>query len=127
MFYYAIKNLHITCVVLSAAGFLLRGLWMMTGNPLLQHRLTRILPHLVDTTLLLSAITLTVLIQQYPFVAGWATAKILGLIVYILLGTVALKRGRTQGIRVGAFVAALLVYLWIVSVALTKQAAGYLA
>jgi len=84
MFYYAIKNLHITCVVLSAAGFLLRGLWMMTGNPLLQHRLTRILPHLVDTTLLLSAITLTVLIQQYPFVAGWATAKILGLIVYIL-------------------------------------------
>ncbi len=127
MFYYAIKNLHITCVILSAAGFLLRGVWMMTGNPLLQHRLTRVLPHLVDTTLLLSAITLTVMIEQYPFVAGWATAKILGLIVYILLGTVALKRGRTHGVRVGAFVAALLVYLWIVSVALTKQVAGYLA
>ncbi|MGD9870665.1 MAG: SirB2 family protein [Thauera sp.] len=127
MFYYAIKNLHITCVVLSAAGFLLRGVWMITGNPLLQHRLTRIVPHLVDTTLLLSAITLTVMIQQYPFVAGWATAKILGLIVYILLGTVALKRGRTREVRIGAFVAALLVYLWIVSVALTKHAAGYLA
>ena len=119
--------MHITCVVLSAAGFLLRGVWMITGNPLLQHRLTRIVPHLVDTTLLLSAITLTVMIQQYPFVAGWATAKILGLIVYILLGTVALKRGRTREVRIGAFVAALLVYLWIVSVALTKHAAGYLA
>ncbi len=58
--------------------------------------------------------------------AGWVTAKVFGLIAYILLGTVALKRGRTKGIRLGAFVAALLVYAWIASVALTKNVAGYL-
>ena len=125
--YFAIKHLHVTCVVLSATGFLLRGLWMITGNPLLQHRLTRVLPHVVDSVLLLSAITLAVMIQQYPFAAGWVTAKVAGLLAYILLGTVALKRGRTMRIRVAAFVAALLVYAWIVSVALTKNLAGFLA
>lgn len=125
--YYAIKHLHVTCVVLSAAGFLLRGLWMITGSALLQHRLTRVLPHVVDSLLLLSAITLAVMIQQYPFAAGWVTAKVAGLLAYILLGTVALKRGRTRGMRVIAFGAALLVYAWIVSVALTKDIAGFLA
>lgn len=125
--YFAIKHLHVTCVVLSATGFLLRGLWMITGSPLLCHRLTRVLPHVVDSLLLLSAITLAVMIQQYPFAADWVTAKVAGLLAYILLGTVALKRGPTVGIRVTAFVAALMVYGWIVSVALTKNLAGFLA
>jgi uncharacterized membrane protein SirB2 len=100
---------------------------MITGNPLLQHRLTRVLPHLIDSTLLLSAITLAVMIEQYPLSAGWVTAKVIGLLAYILLGTVALKRGRTLQLRVAAFVGAILVYAWIVSVALTKGVAGYLA
>jgi len=64
---------------------MLRGTWMLTGNALLQHRLTRLLPHLVDSTLLLSAITLAVMIGQYPFSAGWVTAKVIGLLAYILL------------------------------------------
>ena len=125
--YYLIKNLHVNCVVLSAAGFMLSGTWMLTGNALLQHRLTRLLPHLVDSTLLLSAITLAVMIGQYPFSAGWVTAKVIGLLAYILLGTLALKRGRTRGVRLAAFAGAILVYAWIVSVALSKNVAGYLA
>lgn len=125
--YFAIKHLHVTCVVLSAAGFLLRGFWMLSGSPLLLHRLTRVLPHIVDSLLLLSALTLAVMIAQYPFVAGWVTAKVIGLLAYILLGTVALKRGRTAGVRAAAFAAAIVVYGWIVSVALTKDVAGFLA
>lgn len=125
--YYLVKNLHVTCVVLSATGFLLRGSWMISGNPLLQHRLTRVLPHIVDSALLLSAITLAVMIEQYPFGAGWVTAKVFGLLAYILLGTLALKRARTRQSRLAALVAAILVYAWIVSVALTKDVAGYLA
>ncbi|MDD3674292.1 MAG: SirB2 family protein [Thauera propionica] len=125
--YFAVKHLHVTCVVLSAMGFLLRGFWMMTGSPRLKSLPARVLPHIIDSTLLLSAIALAVMIRQYPFEAGWVTAKVFGLIAYILLGTVALKRGKTQGIRLGAFAAALLVYAWIVSVALTKNVAGYLA
>ena len=124
--YFAVKHLHVTCVVLSATGFLLRGFWMLTGSPLLRHRLTRVLPHIVDSLLLLSALTLAAMIAQYPFVAGWVTAKIAGLLAYILLGTVALKRGRTAGVRAAAFAAAVVVYAWIVSVALTKDVAGFL-
>ena len=123
--YFAIKHLHVTCVVLSATGFLLRGLWMVTGSPLLQHRLTRVLPHIIDSVLLLSAIALAVLIRQYPLSADWVTAKVLGLLAYVFLGTIALKRGRTMSMRVTAFVAALLVYAWIVSVAITKNVAGF--
>ncbi len=123
--YFVIKHLHVTCVVLSATGFLLRGLWMVTGSPLLHHRLTRVLPHIIDSVLLLSAIALAVSIQQYPLSAGWVTAKVLGLLAYIFLGTIALKRGRTMSMRVTAFVAALLVYAWIVSVAITKNVAGF--
>lgn len=125
--YYTIKHLHVTCVVLSAAGFLLRGLWMFTGSPLLQRRLTRVLPHVIDSLLLLSAIGLATMIGQYPFAAGWVTAKVFGLIAYILLGTVAIKRGRTPTVRAAAFVGALVVYAWIVSIAISKNMAGFLA
>lgn len=125
--YFAIKHLHVTSVVLSLLGFLLRGSWMLSGSALLQHRLTRVLPHIVDTVLLLSAIWLAVAIRQYPFEAAWVTAKVLGLLAYIALGTIALKRGRTRAARIGALVAALAVYLWIISVAFSKNAAGFLA
>ena len=67
------------------------------------------------------------MIEQYPFSAGWVTAKVIGLLAYILLGTVALKRGRTRGVRIAAFAAAILVYAWIVSVALSKNPLGWLA
>ena len=126
MIYYTIKNLHVAFVVLSIAGFLLRSIWMLLGSPLLQHRITRSLPHVVDTLLLLTALVLAVMMQQYPFVAGWVTAKVLGLIAYIVLGTIALKRGRTLRVRVAALVGALATYAWIVSVAVSKDPSGFL-
>lgn len=125
--YQAIKHIHVTCVILSLAGFALRGVWMLVDSRLLTHRLTRVLPHVVDTVLLGSAITLAVMIEQYPLQAPWVTAKVIGLIVYILLGAVALKRGRTRAVRGAAFVAALLVFSWIVSVALSKNVGGWFA
>lgn len=121
MSYLAIKHLHVTCVVLSGLGFLLRGGLMLCQSPWLGHRLARVLPHIVDTLLLGSALTLAWLSGQYPFVQGWLTAKVLGLLAYIAFGTVALKRGRTRGVRAGGFVAALLAYGYIVRVALTRS------
>jgi uncharacterized membrane protein SirB2 len=121
MDYFLIKHLHVTAVALSLSGFVLRGIWMLRSSPLLQARLTKVLPHLVDTVLLLSAIWLAVAIQQYPLVDGWLTAKVLGLIAYILLGTVALKRGPTLPIRLTAWIGALLVFGYIVLVALSKD------
>lgn len=121
MSYLALKHLHVTCVVLSGFGFCLRGLWMLSASPRLGHRLTRILPHIVDTLLLGSALTLAWLSGQYPFVTGWMTAKLGGLLAYIVLGSVALKRGRTPAIRASAFGLALLAYAYIVGVALTRN------
>lgn len=122
MSYLLLKYLHVTCVVLSGLGFCLRGYWMLTGSPRLKQRLARVLPHIVDTLLLSSALAMAWMSSQYPFVATWLTAKLFGLLAYILLGTMALKRGRTKAIRRRYLLLALLVYGYIVSVALTRSA-----
>lgn len=110
-------HLHVGAVILSITLFLLRGVLMLAESPLLGGRVLRVLPHVVDTVLLLAALGLVHLTRQYPFRDDWLTAKVIGLIIYIGLGTVALKRGRTRTIRIAAFVAALLVVSWIVLVA----------
>jgi len=122
--YQAVKHIHLTCIALSFSGFLLRAYWMMTDSPLLRARLTRILPHVIDTLLLASALYL---VSQLGGVPAWVWAKIGGLLVYIAFGMVALKAGRPLGIRVAALVAAVLTFSWIVSVAITKMPAGFFA
>ncbi|MDX5363087.1 MAG: SirB2 family protein [Pseudazoarcus pumilus] len=124
--YFGIKHLHMLLAVVSILGFILRGVWMMRGSALLEHRMVRVVPHVIDTLLLVTALTLAVMIAQYPFVAGWVTAKVLGLVVYIVLGVVALRRGRTMGVRVAAFFGAIVVFVWIMSVAFSKNPAGFL-
>jgi len=121
MSYLALKHLHVSCVILSGVGFCLRGWWMLTGSPRLKHRLARVLPHIVDTLLLGSALTMAWLSGQYPFVNGWLTAKLCGLVAYVLLGSMALKRGKTLASRRRFFLLAVLAYAYIVSVALTRN------
>jgi uncharacterized membrane protein SirB2 len=127
MLYLTMKQLHVACVVLSITGFCLRGLLLAQKSALAGRRLFRVLPHINDSLLLAAAISLTVLTGQYPFVDAWLTAKIFGLIGYIILGSLALKAGRPAGLRVTAGVAAMLVFGWIASVALTKSPRGFLA
>jgi uncharacterized membrane protein SirB2 len=124
--YLAIKHLHLSCVILSGLGFLVRGRWMLQQSPVLQGRWVRILPHIVDSTLLGSAITLAYLSGQYPLANGWLTAKLLGLLAYIVLGAVALKRGKSVFVRRNCFVLAIVCYAYIVSVALTRQVLPFL-
>ena len=115
--YLTLKMLHMTCAVLSIAGFIFRGILKMQGSPLLQRKFLKIAPHVIDTLLLLSAIGLTLIIQQYPFVDAWLTAKVIGLIVYIALGLVTLKFARSEPVRLLAFIAAILVFFYIAMVA----------
>ncbi len=121
MAYSLIKNLHLATIVLTLALFVLRGAWMLADSPRLQARWVRIVPHVNDTLLLTSGIALAVLIQQYPLVHGWLTAKFFALIAYILLGTIALKRGKTKAQRVVAWIAALLVFGYMVAVAIAHD------
>jgi uncharacterized membrane protein SirB2 len=111
--YMALKHLHMTFAGLSIGLFVLRGIWMFADSPRLNAKLTRIVPHVVDTVLLASAVGLMFVIHQYPFAQGWLTAKLLGLVLYIVLGTIALKRGSTKAIRGIAFFAAVAVFVWI--------------
>lgn len=121
MSYLAIKHAHMSFAILSGLFFLTRGVMMLAGSALLQKRFLRIAPHLIDTLLLASALALVFISGQYPFVQNWLTAKVLALVGYIAAGTIALKPGRPKGVRVAAFVTALLLFAYIVRVAVTKQ------
>jgi uncharacterized membrane protein SirB2 len=116
-----IKQLHLACAALSIGGFVLRGVWMLRASPLLKARLTRILPHVNDTLLFGAGLWLMVTTRQVPDQHPWLTAKLIAIVVYILLGMVALKRGRSPRIRAAAFVAALTTFGYIVAVALTRS------
>ena len=125
--YLALKHLHVTTVVLSLALFVLRGLWTLTDSPQSRRRWVRIVPHVIDAVLLTSAIGLVLILHQYPFVHGWLTAKVLGLTAYIILGSIALKRGPTKPIRAAAWILALATFGYIVSVAVTHAPSGFLS
>ena len=119
--------LHIGCVIVSGSLFCVRGCMLLAGVPGANHMVLRSVSVVIDMTLLAAAIALTLIIHQYPFVQAWLTVKVILLVVYIALGTFALKRGRTRAIRGACFVAALAVYLFIVSVAYTQNPLGILA
>jgi uncharacterized membrane protein SirB2 len=116
-----LKITHVSCVAISYLLFVARGVLMMRTSPLLQQKWLKVAPHIVDTLLLASAIALAVMSHQYPLAQGWLTAKVAGLLVYIGLGTVALKRGKTRGTRIAAWFAAQAVFFYIVAVALTRR------
>jgi uncharacterized membrane protein SirB2 len=111
------KHVHQAAVVITLLLFVLRGAWMLAGSAQLQRRWVKIVPHVNDTVLLAAALYMTAMVGLQP----WIVAKIAGLLVYIGLGTVAIKRGPTKAIRAVAFVAALLVFGYVVAVALTKR------
>lgn len=121
MDYLLLKHFHMGCAALSGTLFLLRGQWMLAGSPLLQRRWVRTMPHVVDTLLLASAVTLAAWSAQYPFQLSWLTAKVLALLAYIVLGSVALKYGRSKPVRAAAFAGALACFGYIAGVALTKH------
>jgi uncharacterized membrane protein SirB2 len=121
MDYLSLKHFHMSCAALSGSLFLLRGVWMLRASNLLQAKWVRIAPHIVDTLLLASAIGLAVWSRQYPGQQPWLTAKVGALLGYIVLGSIALKRGRTRGQRLAAFAGALALFAYIVLLAITKR------
>lgn len=125
--YALVKYAHVLSAVLSVTGFFLRGILMMRDSPLLNVRWIKVLPHVNDTVLLIAALSLAFMSGQYPFVVGWVTAKVLGVIAYIILGALALRDASTRRMRIVCWLAALAVFGWIVSVALTRQPLGFLA
>lgn len=123
-YYLPLRHLHIACAVLSISLFTLRGALMVAESPWQRNLVLRYLPHAVDTVLLTSALMLTTIIHQYPFANGWLTIKVVLLTAYIVLGSIALKRGRTRRVRIAALAGALLAVAFLVSVALAHHPLG---
>jgi uncharacterized membrane protein SirB2 len=126
-FYSQIKWVHIAAVSASGILFFLRGLALHTGAVWPMSAPLRYLSYTIDTVLLTAALMLATILHQYPFVHAWLTVKVLLLLVYVVLGSLALKRGRTRAIRIGCWFTALAVYVFIVSVARAHHPLGVLA
>jgi uncharacterized membrane protein SirB2 len=123
----AIRQIHIACVVLSGTLFCARGGLRMANVAAANQRLLRLASHLIDTALLTAAVLLTIILEQYPFRDAWLTTKVLLLVLYIMLGSLALRHARKRRDAILAFGAALLTYAWIIGVAVTHQPAGWLS
>ncbi|QHJ09819.1 Protein YchQ [Paraglaciecola mesophila] len=119
--YTAVKHIHLTCIALSVLLFVLRFIWTMTQSSMLEKKWVKITPHIVDTLLILSAVTLCVLISQYPFVTPWVTEKLVGLFMYVFMVALALKMARTNFMRVIGFIGALSWIAFTALVAISKQ------
>ena len=126
-FYVQIKWVHVAAVILSGALFFIRGGAQLLGAGWTMAAPLRYLSYTVDTVLLTAALMLATILHQMPFVNGWLTAKVLLLVVYIVLGTYALKRAPTTRARALCWIAALAVYGFIASIARAHHPLGILA
>ena len=127
-FYPQVKWLHVACVIASGTLFALRGALVLAGRPgVAMHPVARYTSYGIDTVLLTAALMLATMLRQFPFVQGWLTVKVVLLIVYIVLGTYALKRARTPRGRALAYCAALATFLAIVGVARAHHPLGWLS
>jgi uncharacterized membrane protein SirB2 len=116
-----LKIIHISCAAASYILFFLRGIWILNGSAIMSQRWVGIVPHVVDTLLIISAISLAFSIHQYPFADTWLTSKVIALFLYIGLGFVALRFGRSKSVRRSTWIMAQMVFIYIVLVAFTRN------
>jgi uncharacterized membrane protein SirB2 len=121
------KNLHMTFAILTILGFILRGVWMMRTSPLLQHRITRVAPHIIDSLFLVTGVIVVAKLDLAVMQNSWLLAKFAGLACYIIFGAIALRRGRTMRVRQIAFGGALLSFAYVVGAAINKSPMSWLA
>jgi uncharacterized membrane protein SirB2 len=122
--YLALKHIHLTFVVLSLLAFFVRGIWLFTNSNLLAKKWVKILPHFISTILLISGIVLAVHLSMSPGSQPWLMAKIIGLIIYIGLGVAAFKVPNPTASKL-FWVGGLIVFAYIVSVAITRNPTGF--
>ena len=126
MDYLLVKHLHMTMAYMSICLFIFRSILSVSESALLQHKLVKILPHIIDSLLLLFAVLLMLMIKQYPFADAWLTAKFIALLAYIIVGSIAIKRGKTALIRLWAGIFSVLIFTYIVGVAKAHHVGSWL-
>lgn len=125
--YFLVKHLHMTVAGLSLGLFMLRAWWSYRQSPWLGRRWVKIAPHVIDTALLGLGLWLMVTLSLWPHQQPWLAAKLIALLVYIGLGTVAIKRGRSPAVRGVAGVAAVLTFLYMIGAAVRHSPLSWLS
>ena len=124
--YVGVRHLHVAAVTLSLTLFVVRAVWRARAPERLAQRWVKVLPHVVDTVLLLSGVWLAWQLGGAG-VRGWLPAKLIALVAYVVLGSLALRRSAPRGVSIAAAVAAVATFGYIVSVAITKSPWSVLA
>ena len=124
-YYLQVKWVHVLAVLCSGGLFLLRGTLVQFGAA----RWAMAAPlrygsYAIDTVLLTAALMLLTMLPHAVFANGWLLVKLGLLVGYVLLGTFALKRGRTPALRRACFVAALTTFACMLAVARTHHPLG---
>ena len=127
MSYFLVKHLHVIAALLSITFFTVRAWWSVRESPWLQRPWVRVAPHVIDTALLGLGVWLMVLLQAWPWRAPWLAAKLLGLLLYILVGTIAIKRGKTPRTRGLAAIVAIVIFVYIIGAAVRHAPWSWLA
>ncbi len=122
---HSLKMIHVLCAYLTGLGFLLRGILILLQNPLSQYRLTKTLPHIIDTFLLISGGLLAYSLSFSPLTQPWLAAKIIALFLYIGFGLLMLRFGNTAKRQYLGLLGGLLVYSYIIGVAHSKSVLSY--
>jgi uncharacterized membrane protein SirB2 len=125
-FYPQIRHVHILAAILSGSLFALRGVFALAGARWPHAAPVRYLSYTIDTTLLTAALMLVGILPGAMFANGWLAVKLVLVVVYVILGALAMKRGRTRGIRAGCFAAALLVFATVYGIARMHHPLGWL-
>jgi uncharacterized membrane protein SirB2 len=124
-FYPQIKSVHVATVIASGLLFALRGLLVQAGRPRWALGApVRYLSYAIDTTLLTAAMMLLTILPGALFANGWLAAKVALLVVYIVLGALALKRGKTPRQRLTCYVAGLAVFAFMYTIARAHHPGG---
>lgn len=126
-FYIPVKSVHVAAVLASGSLFALRGVLVLSGRAWAMSAPLRYLSYSIDTVLLTAALMLATMLPGAVFANGWLAVKLTLLVSYVLLGSFALKRGRSNRSRILFFIAAVIIYAFMYSVARTHQPLGVFA
>ena len=116
-----LKNIHMSLAAISVALFCLRFALLMTNANLLKNRWLKVVPHIIDTVLLLIGLVMMVKLALYPGQVDWMSEKLIAVVAYIFTGYYTLKLARNNMMRIFGFLGALGWIILVARIAMTKQ------
>lgn len=126
-YYPQIKYIHILLAMFSGTFFAIRGLGALARAQWPQQSAVKMLSYAIDISLLAAALLLLSIVPWTMFSNGWLLMKLALLVVYVVLGVYALRRAQRLRTRALCYGSALLVFIWMATIARAHHPLGWLA